>query len=120
MKHSVVARLHPPAAMSAAEWSQAATEKSKKPDHALALSGFLGDPVSVSARRKVSFVQRKLTDVSLRPQTRGTMRSRPGPWWREAARHSSDVVENFKRSWLVVVKARLMYWKCHTRGVLLF
>ena len=32
--HSVAARLHPPAAMSAAEWSQAATEKSKKPDGA--------------------------------------------------------------------------------------
>ena len=37
--HSVAARLHRPAAMSAAEWSQA-TEKTKKPDHALALSGF--------------------------------------------------------------------------------
>jgi hypothetical protein len=39
MKHSVAARLHPPNATSAEESSQA-TEKSKKPDHALALSGF--------------------------------------------------------------------------------
>ena len=31
--HSIAARLHPPAAMSAAEWSQA-TEQSKKPDRA--------------------------------------------------------------------------------------
>ena len=37
--HSVAARLHPPAAMSAEEWSQA-TDKPKKPDRALALSGF--------------------------------------------------------------------------------
>ena len=39
--HSVAVRLHPPAVMSAAEWSQATKKpKNKKPDHALALSGF--------------------------------------------------------------------------------
>ena len=54
MRHSVVARLHPPAAMSGGALSQAATEESKKPDSASAWSGFLSDPVSVSARRKRS------------------------------------------------------------------